>query len=155
MFLSSGVTFLLRAWGGARVDVDSIKGCGFTSCLTQPLIHDPEHDLRRSRLQMNLENLQSFQEQQRKRRIHTVLFMSVLAEKGSRASIENDPRCGHLKNLRSTAIAKNEGTASSSPALLRTAGRATRGFPACRANSPSGMGVHHELAQVEQSRRSQ
>ena len=53
----------------------------------------------------------------------------------------------------STATAKNEGTASSSPALLRTAGRATRGFPACRANSPFGMGVHHELAQVEQSGR--
>ena len=50
MFLSSGVTFLLRASGGARVDVDSIRGCGFTSCLTQPLIHDPEHDLKRSRL---------------------------------------------------------------------------------------------------------
>ena len=40
-------------------------------------------------------------------------------------------------------------TPSSSPALRRT----VRGFLECRANSPLGMGVHHELAQDEQSRR--
>ena len=53
----------------------------------------------------------------------------------------------------SRSVGVVSGTPSSSPALRRTVGRATRGFPECRANSPLGMGVHHELAQDEQSRR--
>ena len=51
----------------------------------------------------------------------------------------------------SRSVGVVSGTSSSSPALRRTVGRATRGFPECRAKSPSGMGVHHELAQDEQT----
>ena len=47
----------------------------------------------------------------------------------------------------SRSVGVVSGTPSSSPALRRTVGRATRGFVECRANSPLGMGVHHELAQ--------
>ena len=53
----------------------------------------------------------------------------------------------------SRSVGVVSGTPSLSPALRRTVGRATRGSPECRANTPLGMGVHHELAQDEQTRR--